>query len=462
MCRIIELLPFSNMLRLIALFVVIVSLNGCTTMTKAPEEPLVPIYAEEQLVPEDVDKKPVSGYVEDKVELNEFSVAKGDDVIGRLIFITLEKGDTLPDIARHFSLGLDGVSDANPGVDVWSPEAGERVMLPLSFILPDAPRKGIVINLATMRLFEYKEDRGLLTVLTYPVGVGTEEKPSPKGLMRVVRKVHLPTWYVPTSIAKAHLKKGDPLPATVPPGPQNPLGEYALYLSAPSYLIHGTNKPASIGLRATNGCIRLYPESVKKLYEATPVKTTVNMVNQPYLLGQRDGVVYLEAHVTTEDSNGAELEKIYAKLKKVEKKSGRMLDWNKIDTVLVEARGIPVPISEIRQESGKIDAMPMDVKHPGKLFGRPEIPELKSDAWSVLVADVRDKKDALRLSAIINHQGPPIPARVISEDGSYRVVAGPFNTIKDTKDAIKRLKIDLELDGKLIEPIKQEKGGEKL
>ena len=445
MCRIIELSPLSNTLRLIALFVAILSLQGCTTMIRAHEE--------EQLVPR---------HLEEYVERNEFSVAKGDDVIGRLRFITLEKGDTLPDIARHFSLGLNGVTATNPGVDIWVPKAGERILLPLSFILPAAPRKGIVINLAAMRLFEFKGNSEPLALLTYPVGVGTEERPSPRGLMRVDRKVSRPTWHVPTSIAKDHLKKGDPLPAAVLPGPQNPLGEYALYLSAPSYLIHGTNKPASIGLRATNGCMRLYPESVKKLYENTPVKTPVSIVNQPYLLGQSDGVVYMEVHASTDNSDAAELDKVYKKLRTIEKESGRTLDWSKVKKVLAEARGIPVPIFDIRQGSGKTVAEPMEVRHPGKLYGRPEIPEQKTDAWSVLAADVRDEKDAVRLSAIINHQGPQIPARVLSKNDSYRVIAGPFNDIKEAKDAIKRLKIDLEIDGKLIEPIKRERGGEKL
>ena len=445
MCRIIELMSLSNTLRLTALFVVIVSLNGCTTMTRVPDE--------EQLIPR---------YVEGNFERNEFSVAKGDDVIGRLRYITLEKGDTLPDIARHFSLGLNGVVAANPGVDIWVPEAGERIMLPLNFILPDAPKKGIVINLAAMRLFEFKGNSESLAVLTFPVGVGTEERPSPRGLMRVERKVTRPTWHVPVSIARDHLKKGDPLPAAVLPGPLNPLGEYALYLSAPSYLIHGTNKPASIGLRATNGCIRLYPENVKKLYENTPAKTPVNIVNQPYLLGQSDGVVYMEVHAFTEELDAAEFDKVYAKLKTIEKESGRTLDWSKVKNVLAEARGIPVPIFEVRQGSGKGGAEPMEVRHPGKLYGKPELPELKTDAWSVLVADVRDENDAVRLSAIINHQGPHIPARVLSKNDSYRVIAGPFNEVREAKDAVKRLKIDLELDGTLIEPIKRERGGEKL
>jgi L,D-transpeptidase ErfK/SrfK len=340
-------------------------------------------------------------------------------------------------------------------VDIWVPEAGKLIMLPMSFILPDAPRKGIVINLATMRLFQFKGNREPLAVLTYPVGVGAEDRPTPEGLMRVERKVSRPTWHVPASIAKAHLKKGDPLPATVLPGPQNPLGEYALYLSAQSYLIHGTNKPASIGLRATNGCIRLYPEDVKRLYESTPLKSPVNIVNQPYLLGHSTGVVYLEVHASAEDTDTAELDRIYRKLKTLEKETGRTLDWNNIKKVLAEARGIPVPIFEIRQGSGKGFAEPGEVRHPGELNGRPNIPELRADAWSVLAADVRDETDAVRLAAIINHQGPQIPARVISMDSGYRVVAGPFNDIKEARDAIKRLKIDLEIDGRLIEPVRK-------
>jgi L,D-transpeptidase ErfK/SrfK len=372
-----------------------------------------------------------------------------------LAFISLKKGDTLPDIARHFSLGINGVSAANPGVDIWVPKAGERIILPLSFILPDAHRKGIVLNLAAMRLFQFKGDSESLVVLTYPVGVGTEERPSPTGQMYVERKAFRPTWHVPASIAEDHRKKGDPLPATVLPGPQNPLGECALYLSKSTYLIHGTNKPASIGLRATNGCIRLYPEDVKKLYENTSVKTPVNIVDQPYLIGQRNGVVYMEVHAPPEELDAVEFDKMYAKLRNIEKESGRTLDWSKVKKVLAEARGIPVPIFEIRQGSGKGAAETIEVRHPGELYGRPEIPKLKTEAWSVLAADVRDEIDAMRLAAIINHQGPQIPARVLSKNGSYRVIAGPFDDIREAKDAIKRLKIDLEIDGILIEPVKK-------
>jgi L,D-transpeptidase ErfK/SrfK len=436
-CRIIDLSPFSNRLHLIILLMVVLSFHGCAGMKEALEKLPLPIQHEEM------------------IERNDFFVAKEDDVIGRLAIIRIEKEDTLPDIARHFSLGINTVSAANPGIDVWVPQAGERILLPLSFILPDTRRKGIVINLAAMRLFYFKKEGKLLAVSTYPVGIGTTERPTPMGRMYVTRKKIQPTWYVPASIAEDHRKKGDPLPPKVPPGPLNPLGNYALYLSKSGYLVHGTNKPASIGLRATNGCIRLYPEDIKRLFENTPVKTPVRIVHQPYLVGQRDGIIYLEAHTPFEGSGTAELKKAYAKLRDIEKKSGHALDWKKVGKVMGEARGFPVPVFDMNRGSEKVAAETIKLWHPGKLYGKPEIPELKTDAWYVLAATLRDRIDALRLAAIINHQGPPIPARVLSTIDHHRVVAGPFNNRSEAKDAAKRLKIDLEIDGILVEPIKE-------
>ena len=438
MCRIIDHSFLLNGLRLIALCLFILSVNGCAVRKSVLEKPYV-------------SQSPGEKYI----ERNHFSVARGDDVIGRLAAITLEKGDNLPDIARHFGLGVNAVSAANPGVDVWVPESGERIVLPLSFILPDSPRKGIVVNLATMRLFQYKGDGKSLAVSTYPVGVGTKERPTPTGQMHVARKQTRPTWRVPASIAEDHRKKGDPLPAEVPPGPENPLGECALYLSKPSYLIHGTNKPASVGLNASNGCLRLYPENVKMLYDDTPVNTPVAIVNQPYLIGQRDGVLYMEVHTPLEDSDAIELDKMYTKLRTIEKKSARTLDWKKVKEVQAEARGVPVPILEMSEGSEKEAQKTMEVEHPDKLYGRTELPKLRLDAWYVLAADVSDEIEALRLASIINHQGPPIPARVISKSNSHRVVAGPFNDAGAAQNAAKRLKIDLEIDGVLIGPAKK-------
>jgi L,D-transpeptidase ErfK/SrfK len=429
----IDLAP-SNRFYLSILLMFILALPGCANMQG---------YLSESL--------PFPVVPADAVERNDFVVEKDNDVIGRLAIVRLGKDDTLPDIARHFSLGINTVSAANPGIDIWVPEAGERIFLPLSFILPDTRRKGIVINLAAMRLFHYRGNGERLSVSTYPVGVGTAERPTPMGRMYISRKKFRPTWYVPASIAEDHRQKGDPLPPAVPPGPLNPLGEHALYLSRSTYLIHGTNKPASIGLRATNGCIRLYPEDVERLFENTPVKTPVKIINQPYLVGQRDGIVYLEAHPPFEKSGTASWKKIFAQLKKIEKNSGNALDWKKVKEVVLEARGYPLPISVLSQGSEMALAKPIKVWHPYKLYGKPEIPEFKTDAWYVLAASLRDKVDAQRLAAIIRHQGPSIPASVLTKGDRHRVLAGPFDNKRAAKDAAKRLKIDLELDGVVFE-----------
>jgi len=393
---------------------------------------------------------PFPAYPEEKLERHDFFTPAGEDVVGGMAVIRLEKGDTLPDIARHFGLGTNTVTAANPNVDVWAPEAGQRILLPMRFILPDGPRNGIVINLPAMRLFHFK-NRGK-AVATYPLGIGTEERPTPMGDMHVTKKVTKPTWYVPASIAADHRKKGDILPPQVLPGPDNPLGEYALYLSKPSYLIHGTNKPASIGLRATNGCMRLYPENIKKLYEQAPVGTKVRIVNQPYLAGRADGIIYLEAHMPFDDLPGDPLEDVYEKLAKLERKSSGSIDWSKVRKTLAEAIGYPVPVSKV---GPGIDLRPADiveVNHPHRLLGAPVVPELQIGAWYVWVADKKNEIDAVRLAAMVNHQGPPIPARVLARRAGYRVLAGPFRDKTEAADAIKRLRFDLEIEGRLIAP----------
>ncbi|MBN1662256.1 MAG: L,D-transpeptidase family protein [Deltaproteobacteria bacterium] len=434
-------------------FVLFTFLYGCALPRNAPVEPFPAPRRPEPKIEQK--KAPEEKPLEENIERNDFPVAKEDDVVGRLAAVRIEKGDTLPDISRHFSLGIDAVRAANPVMDIWAPEAGKQAVLPLSFILPDVQRKGIVINLAAMRLFQFKEDGNSLSVTTYPIGVGTEERPSPTGQMYIERKMYRPTWYVPASIADDHRKRGDPLPPIVPPGPMNPLGEYALYLNKSSYLIHGTNKPYSIGLRATNGCIRLYPEDIRKLYESTPVKTPVLIVNQPYLIGHRDGMIYMEVHLTPAELDAEAFDKVYAKLKYLDRKRDRRIDWKAVKRVLAEARGIPVPIGGGQKQSGKDMAGIVELKRPDKFYGKPEIPEWQIEGWYILAADLRNEKDAAKLAAVINHQGPHIPARVLSKTDSHRVIAGPFNNLNEARQAAKRLKIDLEIEGILMEPARK-------
>lgn len=226
-----------------------------------------------------------------------------DDVVGTLQVITAGKEDTLSDIARRFNLGYEEIVSANPGVDPWLPEAGTPIIIPTQFVLPDAPRQGIVINLAAMRLFYFPKMKAgePQKVITHPVGIGRVQWKTPEGTTRVTAKKENPSWIPTPSIRKEHAKNGDPLPAIVPPGPDNPMGTHVLKLGWPSYAIHGTDKPPSIGLRGSHGCLRMYPEDITGIYNDVPVGTPVRTVNQPHLFGWRNNQLYLQTYPILED-----------------------------------------------------------------------------------------------------------------------------------------------------------------
>lgn len=133
-------------------------------------------------------------------------------------------------------------------------------------------------------------------MVTYALGIGREGWSTPVGVTRVTGKRPNPSWTPPESIRREHAEQGDALPAVVPPGPENPLGEYAIYLGMPGYLIHGTNKPYGVGMRVSHGCIRLYPEDISRLFPRVPEGTPVRIINEPYKLGWIDGRLYIEAH----------------------------------------------------------------------------------------------------------------------------------------------------------------------
>lgn len=224
-------------------------------------------------------------------------------VVGHNLVVYSHDEDTLLDIARRFDLGYKEIVNANPDVDAWIPGEGTRVLVPGRFILPDAPREGIVINVAEMRLYYYpKTNKGQRQqVITHPIGIGREGWNTPLGKARITQKKKDPTWTPPASIIAEHLEKGDPLPAVVPAGPDNPLGAYAMRLSMPGYLLHGTNKPYGVGLRVSHGCIRLFPEDIEHLFGIVPENTPVEIVYQPYKAALHNNTLYLEAHEVQSD-----------------------------------------------------------------------------------------------------------------------------------------------------------------
>ncbi|MDH3986981.1 MAG: L,D-transpeptidase family protein [Gammaproteobacteria bacterium] len=257
--------------------------------------------------------------------------------------------DTLSDIARRYDLGYEEIVAANPGVDPWLPGEGTQVVLPTQFVLPDAPREGLVLNLAAMRLFYYPGHAAdePPRVITHPIGIGREGWQTPQGTSHITEKIEQPAWTVPASIRREHAEKGDPLPPVVPPGPDNPLGEFAMRLSLPSYLIHGTNQPWGVGIRVSHGCVRLYPEDIASLFPEVPSGTRVTIVNQPYVAGWRNEQLYLEAHPPlAEDAKrwGKSLKPLQQAV--ATKAPGPdAVNWDKAKKVADEARGIPVPVS---------------------------------------------------------------------------------------------------------------------
>ena len=224
-----------------------------------------------------------------------FVVDDVTDVIGDVQSVTAQHVDTLPMLARRYGLGFDEIVGANPGVDVWLPGDGTEIVLPTRFVLPDAPRQGIVINVAARRLFYFPADEPGV-VITHPVGIGREDWATPLGSATVTTRLVDPAWYPPASIRAEHAAKGSPLPGVVGPGPDNPLGKHALLLSMPGYLIHGTNKPAGVGMRVSHGCIRLYPEDIAALFPDVAVGTPVRIVDQSVLAGWRGDRLFVQSY----------------------------------------------------------------------------------------------------------------------------------------------------------------------
>jgi L,D-transpeptidase ErfK/SrfK len=235
----------------------------------------------------------------------------GDTVVGEDESVETVYEDTLYDLARTYGLGSEELIRVNAGIDPWLPGAGKKVVVPGRHILPPGPREGIVVNLPEHRLYYYPKPKhgGPQLVITYPVSIGKMDWRTPLGLTHVMAKQKDPTWYPPESVRQEHLKEGDPLPASVPPGPKNPLGEYALRLAAGkgTYLIHGTNNPIAVGLAVTHGCIRMYPEDVAELFPLISVGTPVRLINEPVKVAWVDGELLLEAHPPV-DAQGQSVE----------------------------------------------------------------------------------------------------------------------------------------------------------
>jgi L,D-transpeptidase ErfK/SrfK len=290
-----------------------------------------------------------------------------DDVVGTVQITFASKSDTLLDIARRFNVGYDEIERANPGVDIWLPGAGPRVVVPTQFVLPAAARQGIVIDVAALRLYYFPPHRPgtPLVVYTHPIGIGKDGWNTPEGATKVVARVRDPVWRPSEALRRDHFNdNGEMVPAVVPAGPDNPLGKFEFKLGWPSYLIHGTNKPYGIGLRSSHGCVRLYPEDIEKLFAMVPIGTPVRVVNQPFLFGWHDHRLYLEAFGALDDDHRdwkhaqqtLLTRMLSQRMRTALKRTGAQIDWQRVAALMAAPRGVPVPVTG-ESASGGLDAV---------------------------------------------------------------------------------------------------------
>ncbi|NBX45141.1 MAG: hypothetical protein EBR00_08900 [Gammaproteobacteria bacterium] len=287
--------------------------------------------------------------------------AEAGDLIGVLQVTHAQYEDTFVDLARRFNVGFEELVRANPTVDPWLPGEGREIVLPTQHLLPNAPREGVVINLAAMRLYFFVPTRKGETpvVYTFPIGIGKVGMATPQGRTRITRMAKNPSWRPGPGVRSEYRANGEILPAVVKPGPDNPLGTRAMYLGWPAYLIHGTNKPAGIGLRSSAGCIRLFPEDVEFLYDMIKPGIPVTVVNQPFVFGWHRGELFMQAYDVLEDDardwRGAQRKllsrTLAGRLRKELAATGTEIDWQAVGQLSRTPRGIAVPVSKRLTES---------------------------------------------------------------------------------------------------------------
>jgi L,D-transpeptidase ErfK/SrfK len=290
------------------------------------------------------------------------------DLIGVLQVTQAQYEDTFVDLARRFNVGFEELVRANPDVDPWLPGEGRDIVLPTQHLLPNTPREGVVINLAAMRLYFFAPvAKGEVPIVyTFPIGIGKVGMATPQGRTRITRMAKNPSWRPGPGVRAEYRANGEILPAVVKPGPDNPLGTRAMYLGWPAYLIHGTNKPAGIGLRSSAGCIRLFPEDVEFLYEMIKPGIPVTVVNQPFVFGWYGGELYMQAYDVLEDDardwRGAQRKllsrALAGRLRKELAAAGAEIDWQAVSQWSRTPRGIAIPVSK-RAKAEDAQALPL-------------------------------------------------------------------------------------------------------
>lgn len=267
--------------------------------------------------------------------------AADNNLIGKIDYTTSGPNETLVSIGQKYNVGVNAMLSANPGFSETTPLPPEtRIKIPSRFLLPPGPRKGIVINLPEMRMYYYPKESD--EVMTFPIGIGKVGRTIPITHTAIMRKTVNPTWIPPQSIRQFNKEQGVDLPQAMGPGPDNPLGPYAIYLKLPTFLIHSTIFPESIGRRASFGCIRMHENDIKEFFPLVKSGIPVDILNMPDKLGWVGNKLFLESHQPLEEKNEGGISSIVGSIQaQSPRDSVTFINWTVVAYVVEQRDGLP-------------------------------------------------------------------------------------------------------------------------
>lgn len=264
-------------------------------------------------------------------------------VIGDVKQAEITPNDTTTIIGQRYDVGYNALQNANPQQDFNRPiDKKATIQIVNAHLLPEMPRDGIIVNLPEMRMYYFPKRSNV--VYTFPIGIGKIGKTIPITLTEVTRKKENPSWIAPPDIREFDLQtQGLVVPQVLPPGPDNPLGPYAIYMKLPTFLMHSTIFPESIGKRASFGCIRMYQPDVKSLFDSVDKGVPVAIIDEPVKLGWQEDSLYLEAHPPLEETNNpsANLPGMVKHIVDVTSNKPVLIDWQLLSYLAKENDGIP-------------------------------------------------------------------------------------------------------------------------
>jgi lipoprotein-anchoring transpeptidase ErfK/SrfK len=256
----------------------------------------------------------------------------------------VEKGDYFQKIAEQYNVGFLALMAANPDIDPFLPELESDLVIPSAMLLPYIKREGIVVNLPELRLYYFVPQENKVHV--FPVGIGREGLETPKVTSYISSKRKDPTWRPTTAMRQRYFDEhGKELSKEIPAGPDNPFGKYALRLGTSEYLIHGTNQRFGIGMRASSGCIRMFDDDIKWLYENVPLNTKVRIIEQPIKMSYESGgrrVIEIHSPLTIE--NIVQKNSITSGIKKFIGESDSV--WQKLTPMFDKPQGLAIELGQ--------------------------------------------------------------------------------------------------------------------